>query len=71
MEQAIRKMQAEIAIDDNRNAAIHETMRAGNSTELIVPTRAFIPTTPPEQHRMQFDEVLEMLPSIKEHFYTI
>ncbi|KAJ6190536.1 hypothetical protein N7519_000557 [Penicillium mononematosum] len=47
LERALRRMQAEIGLDDSRNEAIHNAMRAENFAELIVPARAFTPTTTP------------------------
>ncbi|KAJ5800793.1 uncharacterized protein N7518_002861 [Penicillium psychrosexuale] len=70
MEQAVRKLQAEIAIDD-RNAAIHEAIHADNYTELIVPARALIPATTPEQRTRQFDDILGMIANLKELYSTI
>jgi hypothetical protein len=58
LEQALRRMQADDGLNDSRNAACHEAMRADNFAELIVPARLFIPTTTPEQHRAQYDALL-------------
>ncbi|KAJ5470942.1 hypothetical protein N7530_008299 [Penicillium desertorum] len=39
--------------------------------EVIVPARAFIPTTTPDQRKAQFDRILGMLSTIKEQFANI
>ena len=71
LEQVVRQMQADIGLDDSKNAAIHEAIRADNFAELIVPVRAFIPTITPDQHRAQFDRILTMINNIKEQFANI
>ncbi|KAJ9483857.1 hypothetical protein VN97_g9540 [Penicillium thymicola] len=47
LERALRRMQAEIGLDDSKNEAIHNAMRAENLADLIVPVRAFILPAPP------------------------
>lgn len=71
LEQVVRQMQADIGLGDANNAAIYEAIRADNFADLIVPVRAFIPTTIPDQHRAQFDRVLAMITNIKEQFANI
>lgn len=71
LEQAIRRMQAEVGLDYTKNAAIHAAMRADNVAELIVPARAFIPETSPEEIRTKFDHLLEMVAAIKDNLNSI
>jgi hypothetical protein len=46
-------------------------MLAENFAELIMPARAFIPTTTPDQHKAQFDRILGILSTMKEQFANI
>jgi hypothetical protein len=71
LERALRRVQAEIGLDDSRNEAIHNAIRAENFAELIVPARAFIPTTTPDQHRAEFDNMLQMVAAIRDNFANI
>ncbi|KAJ5431528.1 hypothetical protein N7445_009260 [Penicillium cf. griseofulvum] len=47
LERALRKTQAEIGLDDSRNAAIHNAIRAENFAELIIPAVHSSPPPPP------------------------
>ncbi|KAJ5188067.1 hypothetical protein N7491_004391 [Penicillium cf. griseofulvum] len=71
LEHYVRQMQAEVGLHDSRNAAIHNAIQADNFAELVVPARAFIPTTTTDDHQAQFDRLLTMTNNVKEQFVTI
>lgn len=71
LEHYVRQMQAEVGLHDSRNAAIHNAIQADNFAELVVPARAFIPTTTADDHQAQFDHILRMINNLKEQFVTI
>ncbi|KAJ5598333.1 hypothetical protein N7537_008417 [Penicillium hordei] len=68
LERYVRQMQAEVGLHDSRNAAIHNAIEADNYAELVVPARAFIPTTTADNHQAQFDRILTMINNVKEQF---
>lgn len=51
--------------------AIHNAIMAENFAELVVPARAFIPTTTADDHQAQFNRVLSMINSVKEQLVNI
>lgn len=71
LEEYVRRIQAELGLHDSRNAAIHNAIMAENFAELVVPARAFIPTTTADDHQAQFDRVLSMISSVKEQLVNI
>ncbi|KAJ5517016.1 hypothetical protein N7527_008576 [Penicillium freii] len=71
LEEYVRRIQAELGLHDSRNAAIHNAIMAENFAELVVPARAFIPTTTADDHQVQFDRVLSMINSVKEQLVNI
>ncbi|KAJ5796227.1 uncharacterized protein N7518_004767 [Penicillium psychrosexuale] len=71
LEQYVRQMQAEVGLSDSRNEAIHNAIQADNFAELVVPARAFIPTTTADDRQAQFNCILTMINNAKEAYVNI
>ncbi|KAJ6186420.1 hypothetical protein N7519_007721 [Penicillium mononematosum] len=70
LEEYVHRMQAELGLHDSQTAAIHNAIMAENLAELVVPARAFIPTTA-DDHQAQFNRMLSMINSVKEQLVNI